>query len=170
MRLGRIRLTGGKKGTKRHILVDGSGVAVRKEPAAREAAADEGQAGRKGDDAMRERFGCLLVSAAPVLYAEHTMLTGQGRRYHAILVSHLTTGGAMAAVSLRLPDDISQRLQSLAEQTGRSKTYYIVEAIREHLEDLEDLYLAETRWRELQAGTSEALPLEEVMREYGLDG
>jgi RHH-type rel operon transcriptional repressor/antitoxin RelB len=75
----------------------------------------------------------------------------------------------MAAVSLRLPDDISQRLQSLAEQTGRSKTYYIVEAIREHLEDLEDLYLAEIRWRELQAGKSEALPLEEVMREYGLD-
>jgi RHH-type rel operon transcriptional repressor/antitoxin RelB len=76
----------------------------------------------------------------------------------------------MAAVSLRLPDDISQRLQALAERTGRSKTYYIVEAIQNHLDDLEDLYLAETRWRELQAGKSEALPLEEVMKEYGLDG
>jgi RHH-type rel operon transcriptional repressor/antitoxin RelB len=60
----------------------------------------------------------------------------------------------MAAVSLRLPDDISRRLQSLAEQTGRSKTYYILEAVREHLEDLEDLYLTETRWRELQSGKS----------------
>jgi RHH-type rel operon transcriptional repressor/antitoxin RelB len=103
------------------------------------------------------------------LYPEQKMLTGQGREYYAILLSHLTAGGAMAAVSLRLPDDISQRLQTLAEQTGRSKTYYIVEAVREHLEDLEDLYLAETRWRALQAGESEAFPLEEVMKEYGLD-
>ncbi|HHW65523.1 MAG TPA: ribbon-helix-helix protein, CopG family, partial [Rhodocyclaceae bacterium] len=51
----------------------------------------------------------------------------------------------MGAVSIRLPDDVSQRLQNLAQMTGRSKTYYMVEAIREHLDDLEDLYLAEQR-------------------------
>ncbi|MDR2572764.1 MAG: DUF6290 family protein [Desulfovibrio sp.] len=75
----------------------------------------------------------------------------------------------MGAVSLRLPDDISERLQRLAAETGRSKTYYMLEAIREHLDDLEDLALAEERWRNLQAGKSRTVPLEEVMRRYGLD-
>ena len=31
----------------------------------------------------------------------------------------------MTAVSLRLPDDVSQRLRQLAARTGRSKTFYI---------------------------------------------
>ena len=75
----------------------------------------------------------------------------------------------MAPVSLRLPDEISQRLQRLADLTGRSKTFYMVEAIREHLADLEDLYLAEQRLIALQSGQSETVPLEEVMQRYGLD-
>ncbi len=72
-------------------------------------------------------------------------------------------------VSLRLPDDISSRLDSLAERTGRSKTFYMLEAIREHIEDLEDLYLAEQRLIELRAGRSHATPLEDVMKRYGMD-
>ncbi|WP_029528478.1 type II toxin-antitoxin system RelB family antitoxin [Polaromonas glacialis] len=76
----------------------------------------------------------------------------------------------MGAVSLRLPDDVSARLQDLAERTGRSKTFYMVEAIREHLDDLEDVYLAEQRLSDLRAGTSQAVPLEEVMKRYGLAG
>ena len=75
----------------------------------------------------------------------------------------------MAPVSLRLPDEISQRLQRLADLTGRSKTFYMIEAIREHLADLEDLYLAEQRLIALQSGQSETVPLEEVMQRYGLD-
>ena len=75
----------------------------------------------------------------------------------------------MAPVSLRLPDEISQRLQRLADLTGRSKTFYMIEAIREHLDDLEDLYLAEQRLIALGSGESRTLPLEEVMQRYGLD-
>ena len=51
----------------------------------------------------------------------------------------------MTAVSLRLPDELKDRLDRLAKLTGRSKTFYMVEAISEKLEDLEDLYLAEQR-------------------------
>ena len=40
----------------------------------------------------------------------------------------------MVAVSLRLPDDMSERLQRLADLTGRSKSYYMIEAIGEHIE------------------------------------
>ena len=74
----------------------------------------------------------------------------------------------MVPVSLRLPDEVSQRLQRLADLTGRSKTFYMIEAIREHLDDLEDLYLAEQRLIALRSGESRTLPLEEVMQRYGL--
>lgn len=71
-------------------------------------------------------------------------------------------------VSLRLPEDISSRLQSLAERTGRSKTFYMLEAIRDHLGDLEDLYLAEKRLEDVRAGRSKTYTLEEVERSLGL--
>lgn len=74
----------------------------------------------------------------------------------------------MSAVSIRLPDDVSARLQALAQRTGRSKTFYMIEAIREHLDDLEDLYLAETELEAVRAGKSELVPLEEVMKRYGM--
>jgi RHH-type rel operon transcriptional repressor/antitoxin RelB len=74
----------------------------------------------------------------------------------------------MSAVSIRLPDDVSMRLQNLAQLTGRSKTFYMIEAIREHLDDLEDLYMAEKRLIEIQAGRSKTYSLEEVERGLGL--
>lgn len=76
----------------------------------------------------------------------------------------------MSVVSLRLPDDISQRLQHLAQMTGRSKTYYMVEAIREYLDDLEERYLAEQRLVDIRSGKTQSIPLEEVMKRYGLEG
>ncbi|MDT0618702.1 TraY domain-containing protein [Salinisphaera sp. P385] len=48
-------------------------------------------------------------------------------------------------LAIRLPKDIEERLVRLAEKTGRTKTYYAREAILEHIEDLEDTYLAEER-------------------------
>ncbi len=76
----------------------------------------------------------------------------------------------MKPVALRLPDEVSQRLQRLAALTGRSKTFYMIEAIKEHLDDLEDLYLAEQRLIDIRGGKSETVPLEEVMKRYGLEG
>lgn len=72
------------------------------------------------------------------------------------------------AVSLRLPDDISSRLSALSERTGRSKTFYMIEAIREHLNDLEDLYVAEQRMVEIRAGCSQSSALDEVEQRLGL--
>lgn len=71
-------------------------------------------------------------------------------------------------VSLRLPDDLSNRLQNLAQLTGRSKTFYMLEAIRDHLDDLEDLYLAEQRLIENRAGRSATHTLDDVERDLGL--
>ena len=74
----------------------------------------------------------------------------------------------MKPVALRLPDEVAQRLTRLADRTGRSKTFYMIEAIREHLDDLEDLYLAEQRLIDIQTGKSRTVPLEEVIERYGL--
>jgi len=76
----------------------------------------------------------------------------------------------MSAVSIRLPDDVSARLQNLAQLTGRSKTFYMIEAIREHLDDLEDLYLAEQRLTANRSGKSSSIPLDDLMKRYGLEG
>ncbi len=73
------------------------------------------------------------------------------------------------AISIRLPGDLETRLQNLVTLTGRSKTYYVTEAIREHLDDLEDLYLAEQRLIEIRAGRSQTVRLEEVMKRYGME-
>ena len=75
----------------------------------------------------------------------------------------------MKIASLRLPDEIFQRLDRLAARTGRSKTFYMQAAIQEHLDDLEDLYLAEQRLIDIRAGKSQTVPLEEVMERYGLE-
>jgi RHH-type rel operon transcriptional repressor/antitoxin RelB len=74
------------------------------------------------------------------------------------------------AISIRLPEDIEIRLKNLADKTGRSKTFYVTEAIRDHLDDLEDLYLAERELEAIRAGQSTATPLAEVMKRYGLEG
>jgi RHH-type transcriptional regulator, rel operon repressor / antitoxin RelB len=73
------------------------------------------------------------------------------------------------AVSLRLPEDLSARLDNLAKRTGRTKTYYMIEAIREQIGDLEDLYLAENELKEIKAGRSKLVSLEDVMKSYGLE-
>jgi len=74
------------------------------------------------------------------------------------------------ALSIRLPGDVEDRLKNLAAQTGRTKSYYITEAICEHIDDLEDLYLAEQRMIDIRAGRTQTVPLEEVMKRYGMEG
>jgi len=67
-------------------------------------------------------------------------------------------------LAIRLDTDTEKRLNLLAKKTGRTKTYYAREAILEHLEDLEDIYLATSRL-EKKARTYSA---ENVKRELGL--
>jgi RHH-type rel operon transcriptional repressor/antitoxin RelB len=72
-------------------------------------------------------------------------------------------------LAIRLPAEVEKRLEALAQATGRTKTFYVREAILEHLDDLEDLYLAEQRLIDIRAGRSKTIPLEEVMKRYGLE-
>jgi RHH-type rel operon transcriptional repressor/antitoxin RelB len=45
-------------------------------------------------------------------------------------------------LAIRLPAEIEARLAGLAAKTGRTKTFYAKEAILQHLDALEDKYLA----------------------------
>ena len=72
------------------------------------------------------------------------------------------------SVSLRLPEDLSQRLSNLSAQTGRSKTFYMLEAIKQHIGDLEDLYLAEQRLLDVRAGRSKTRSTDDVEQRLGL--
>ena len=45
-------------------------------------------------------------------------------------------------LAIRLPKEIENRLNDLAAKTGRTKTFYAKEAILEHLDEMEDRYLA----------------------------
>lgn len=68
-------------------------------------------------------------------------------------------------LTVRLPEKIEKRLAALAKKTGRTKTFYVREAILEHLDDLEDYHLAMARLEEELRG----IPLEEMERRLGLE-
>ena len=68
-------------------------------------------------------------------------------------------------LAVRLPKEIDIRLTMLAQQTGRTKTFYVREAILEYLDDLEDYYLAASRLEENLPGIS----LKEMEHRLGLD-
>ena len=73
-------------------------------------------------------------------------------------------------LAIRLPAEVENRLDALAKATGRTKTFYAREAILEHLDDLEDLYLAERELAAVRAGKSKTMPLEELMKRYDMEG
>ena len=67
-------------------------------------------------------------------------------------------------LAIRLPDLLEARLNALAIETGRTKTSLAHEAITEHIDDLEDFYLAESRARK----NRKTIALDDVERQLGL--
>jgi RHH-type rel operon transcriptional repressor/antitoxin RelB len=71
-------------------------------------------------------------------------------------------------LAIRLPEQVEQRLASLAERTGRTKTFYAKEAILIHLEELEELYLAGEVLERIKRGEERIYTFEEVKARHGL--
>lgn len=67
-------------------------------------------------------------------------------------------------ISLRLGDELEQRLSVLSQMTGRPKVYYIRKALERELEDMEDIYMSEIAYET----TSRLWSLEEVEKDLGL--
>ena len=67
-------------------------------------------------------------------------------------------------LAIRLDPEIESRLERLAQKTGRTKTFYAREAILEHLDDLEDIYLVKQRLERPR----KTLSADDVKHELGL--
>jgi RHH-type transcriptional regulator, rel operon repressor / antitoxin RelB len=71
-------------------------------------------------------------------------------------------------LAIRLPQAVEKRLEKLARRTGRTKTFYVREAILQHLEDLEDLFLAEAALESIRSGEDRIIPLQDLIKRHGL--
>ncbi len=72
-------------------------------------------------------------------------------------------------LALRLPPEIEERLDALAKATGRSKSFYVREALLEHLEDMEDAYLAAATLERVRRGKERVFTTDQVRTDLGLD-
>jgi RHH-type rel operon transcriptional repressor/antitoxin RelB len=68
--------------------------------------------------------------------------------------------------SIELADDVDVLLDDLEKRTGKSKAFYVREAVLNYVEELKDVEIAEQRYADLLAGRSHTVPLEKVMRRY----
>jgi RHH-type transcriptional regulator, rel operon repressor / antitoxin RelB len=73
------------------------------------------------------------------------------------------------AISIRLNPEIEQRLEHLAVQTGRPKSYYLRELIEGCLDDLEDFYLAGATMERVRKGQEAILEASDVRKSLGVD-
>lgn len=72
------------------------------------------------------------------------------------------------AISIRLDPEDEARLTELARRTGRSKTFYVREAIHEHLGDLEERFWADSVVAEWEEAGKPSRPAGELWDELGV--
>ncbi len=72
--------------------------------------------------------------------------------------------------SVRLDPAVEARLDQLAQATGRSKAFYLRELIEAGIDDLEDAYLGAAALEAHRRSGEATIPLDQVMRNLGLEG
>lgn len=65
-------------------------------------------------------------------------------------------------LSVRLPEEVEARLERLAKETGRTKSYYARAAILEKIEDMEDMHLAEHALDRIRNGEENIVSADEI--------
>jgi len=71
--------------------------------------------------------------------------------------------------TVRLEPGIEQRLNQLAQLTGRTKAFYLRQLIEAGLDDLEDAYLGAAVAKRIRLGQERTTSLDDVVSELGLD-
>ena len=72
-------------------------------------------------------------------------------------------------LTIRLPESTEERLSRLAKETGRTKSFYVKEALKSYLEDLEDIYLSDKVVDRIRNGEEDVISSEEMGKILGLD-
>ena len=68
-------------------------------------------------------------------------------------------------LSVRLPEEVETRLERLAKETGRTKSYHARAAILEKIEDMEDMHLAEHGLDRIRKDKGNIVSADEIWRE-----
>lgn len=76
---------------------------------------------------------------------------------------------ATTATALRMPEDLASRYDRLAKSTGRTRTYYMNEALAGSIDRLEYEYGILKDVEEWRAGRLKTYSLDEVGEMLGLD-
>lgn len=72
-------------------------------------------------------------------------------------------------VAIRLDDALAARYDELAKNTGRTKTFYMTQALEESIDTLEYIYNLRKQSEDWRAGKLETYTLDEARRLCGLD-
>jgi RHH-type rel operon transcriptional repressor/antitoxin RelB len=75
---------------------------------------------------------------------------------------------ATAAAALRMPEDLANRYDRLAKSTGRTKTFYMTEALAAEIDRLEYEYGLMKKVEDFRAGKLETVTLDELEESLGL--
>jgi len=65
-------------------------------------------------------------------------------------------------LNVRLGKELENRLDILSKETGRTKTYYVKEALERYMLNSEDIYLAESRLEDIKKGNNETVTLKQA--------
>ena len=75
---------------------------------------------------------------------------------------------ATATAALRLPEDLANRYDRLAKSTGRTKTFYMTEALAAEIDRLEYEYGLMKKVEDYRTGRLETVTLDELEESLGL--
>jgi predicted DNA-binding protein len=71
-------------------------------------------------------------------------------------------------LSINLDETQIKRLDRLAKVAGQSKGCYVVEVLKEHLDEIEIVRRAQKICERVRLGTEKTISFEEVKKKYGL--
>lgn len=71
-------------------------------------------------------------------------------------------------VTVRLPEELEQELNNLVSETGRTKSYYLTEALKSYLEDMKDRFELEKAIKDFYDGNQKTYTSDELREEFGL--
>lgn len=71
-------------------------------------------------------------------------------------------------LAVRLPRDMEKRLGALAKRTGRTKSFYVRQALEENFDDMEDAKLADQVWDAMQSSGEAVYTHDDVKKMLGI--